>query len=87
MSTNAEKLEALLLRVTEYKNNLEIKNFLEAMGFFALVEFLEEAYKTGVAITANLEAHIGAMFKILDTMFNSRIKVTNLMRQVFTLAH
>ena len=86
MSTNAEKLEALLLKVTEYKNNLEIKNFLEAMGFFALVEFVEEAYQTGIAVTANLEAHIGALFKMFDEMFNSRIKVTKLMRQVFTLA-
>ncbi len=86
MSTNTEKLEALLLKVTEYKNILEIKSLLEAMGFFALLELLQEEYKTEIAVTSNLETHIGALFATLDTMFNPRLRVSKSIRQSFTLA-
>ncbi len=75
MSTSAEKLLDLQNLIKEIRSNQELISFLDAMGFFALVEFLEKAYQTGVAVTANLEAHIGALFEKFRMMFELRKKI------------
>ena len=83
MSTPTEKLEALRQKVNEYRDSLTTKSLLEAMGFFALVELLEKAHQTGIAVTENLKAHIGAMFEVFSQMFDTRKKVNSKIHRLF----
>lgn len=80
MSNSTEKLQALIEKVQAYKEDLSTKNLLEALGFFAIIELLETIQETEEAIYNNLEAHIGALFETFRTLFQTRKKVTKLIK-------
>ncbi|GIK83599.1 MAG: hypothetical protein BroJett025_02210 [Patescibacteria group bacterium] len=69
MSIGNEKLQALLEKVERLKGDQSLVTLLDAMGFFAFCELIEEAYETGKAVTQNLEAHAGAIVNTLRNMF------------------
>lgn len=82
MSNGTEKLQALIEMVQAYKEDLATKNLLEAMGFFAIVELLETIQQTEEALYENLEAHIGALFETFRTLFQTRKKLTQSMKNL-----
>jgi hypothetical protein len=84
MSNVSEKLQRLIDRISEVKETIDLKNLLEAMGFFALFELFEQLNLTLEAIQENLQAHIGGFIDIFQSLTHSYQRVTQRLLNAFT---